>query len=151
MSKKNEIEVVCPHCEEKQNVIVWSSLNITLDPEARERLLKNRINRISCENCEKELPLRIGLLYHDMERGFCVQYFPIEMIVKENTAARFNRYGNLKSGFNPKDGGENTKPFNYMDHIHIVFSMEELVRYVIFREKLFDDYRASHQKTSSST
>jgi RNA polymerase subunit RPABC4/transcription elongation factor Spt4 len=41
MSKKNEIEIVCPHCEEKQNVIVWSSLNITLDPEARKRLLKD--------------------------------------------------------------------------------------------------------------
>jgi hypothetical protein len=31
-------------------------------------------------------------------------------------------------------------------HVHIVFSMEELVRYVISREKLFDDYREQHQK-----
>lgn len=143
MSKKNKIEVSCPHCTNKQSVIVWSSLNVTLDPSAREDLLNNRINQARCMKCDSELPLRIGLLYHDMERGFCVQYFPIEMVVRENLKARFNRFGNLAGGFDPETEGENIKPFNYMDHIHLVLSMEELVRYVLFREKLFIDHRAA--------
>ena len=140
MSKKNKIEVTCPHCQEKQSALIWSSLNATLDPAAAQDLRKGRINRANCQNCEKELPLKIGLLYHDMERSFCTQYFPIEMVFWENLAARFNQYGNLKGGFDPKVVTEDAKPYNYMDHIHLVFSMEELVRYVLFREKLFDDY-----------
>jgi hypothetical protein len=74
-----------------------------------------------------------------MEKEFCVQYMPIENIIEEESLNfEFNRYGELQNDSNEeeKDGS-----YNYMNHIHLVFDMEELLRYVLFRDKLFEDYK----------
>jgi len=38
MSIANEVEVTCPSCGHKQEMTVWSSVNVTIDEELRERL-----------------------------------------------------------------------------------------------------------------
>lgn len=93
MSNKNKYEVVCPHCSEKQNVIVWLSLNATIDPKAKEGLINNRINLFNCENCGDEIRILTELLYQDMQKQFCIQYVPMEIILQENQTFRFNKYG----------------------------------------------------------
>jgi hypothetical protein len=85
---------------------------VTFDPVGREDLLNNRINQGRCEKCGSDLPLRIGLVYHDMKCGFCVQYFPLEMVARENLKARFDRYGILAGGYDPDELSESIKPFN---------------------------------------
>jgi len=139
MSSKNKVEVACSQCSEEQSVIVWSSLNVTLNPKAQEDLFSRKINIFQCKECGSEIKVLTRLLYHDMEQKFCVQYIPIESVIKEESLIfEFNQYGELQNDSNEE---EKDKSYDYMNHIHLVFDMEELLRYVLFRDKLFEDYK----------
>ncbi len=76
MTRLTSISVACPECKNEQKVTVWDSINITLDPTLREKLFQGEINRFKCLACGREAILDIPLLYHDMNRHFCVQYYP---------------------------------------------------------------------------
>lgn len=138
MSKKNKVEISCPQCSEKQSVIVWSSLNVTLDPKAQDDLFNRKINVFQCNECGSEIKVRAWLLYHDMRKQFCVQYIPIESVIEgNNLTSEFDEHGNLRSNGRRKKDDDN---YNYMSDIHAVFDMEELLRYILFREELFKNY-----------
>ncbi len=141
MSKKNRIQVSCPNCSQEQSVIVWESLNVTLNPEAKRDLLENRINTLVCSECGLESQLAAELLYHDMEKGFCALYFPFEAVDKGALFTKFNRHGDLvgcSGGFSD----DREKPYDYMKDIHVVFNITELIRYVVFRDKLHRSHSA---------
>src|SRR5215204_1989184 len=111
MSDRKKIEVTCPKCSEAQTVIVWNSLNVTLNPEAKLDFLNKRINILECKNCGAETMVQTELLYHDMEKEFCARYIPIEVILKRNLANDFNRHGELASDRNTEGKDE---PYDYM-------------------------------------
>lgn len=142
MSSKNKVEVLCPQCSEEQSVIVWSSLNTTLNPEAQQDLFNKKINVFQCKECSSELKVRTRLMYHDMEKEFCVQYIPIENIIEDSQISEFNQFGELENCNNKERKDD---PYDYMNHIHLVFDMEELLRYIVFREKLFESYKESFE------
>jgi uncharacterized Zn finger protein len=62
MSSKNKIEVSCPQCSKEQSVIVWSSLNVTLNPKIQEDLFNKKINIFQCNECGSEIKVRTRLL-----------------------------------------------------------------------------------------
>ncbi len=81
MSNKKRVEVTCPKCSEEQSVIVWTSLNVTLNPEAKQDLLEKRINLLECEKCGTNTQIQLQMLYHDMEKEFCVILVPFSTII----------------------------------------------------------------------
>lgn len=135
MSKKSLIEMNCPNCQIKQNVVIWQSLNVTLEPDAQKKLFNNEINVLNCENCETKTPVPVTLLYHDMEKQFCVMYVPFTNILEDNLRFRFNEKGLPRSSKRERDLD------NYLYHPQLVFDLNELNRYIKFREKLFSDYQ----------
>lgn len=140
MSKKNKVRISCPNCSEEQSIIIWESLNATLDPEAKQDLFERRVNLFICIECDFELQLSAELLYHDMEKEFCVLYYPFEGIERAGLFSKFNKRGGLlgrSRGFVEEEG----KAYDYMKDIHVVFDMDELIRYVTFRDKLSDSYK----------
>ncbi len=48
MSMESSESIKCPKCGADQEVIVWSSLNVDLDPELRARLFNGEINMFEC-------------------------------------------------------------------------------------------------------
>lgn len=82
-------------------------------------------------------------MYHAMGLKFCVQYYPLDALDDAELFAGLSL-----------DGSSNVDPFGalavpretreamqYVLHPHIVFSMQEAVSYVIFREKLAEFYQ----------
>lgn len=126
-------------------MIVWTSLNATLSGEAKQDLLEKRINLLNCQHCSAETQIQLKMLYHDMKIGFCAMYVPFSTIIDESLVFDFNRHGELDSGEDSENETDKEKPYDYMEHIHLVFDMDELVRYVLFRDKLFEDYGATDQ------
>lgn len=141
MSNKERVEVTCPKCSEVQSVIVWTSLNVTLNPEAKRDLLEKRINLVQCEKCGTNTQIHLRMLYHDMEKEFCVILVPFSTIVDTNLAFEFNERGELGSNYDSENEKNTNKPYDYMLHIHPIFDMDELIRYILFRDKLFKDYK----------
>lgn len=140
MSLERPVELSCPACQHRQTVIVWESLNADISPEARRALFEGRINVFECEACGQTFPIAVPLLYHDMSRRFLVQFYPFEAF-DDSFLDRFDGNGN-DSRFAETCGVMNLSlgdgDFSYMKNAHIVFHMGELVRYVLFRERLFD-------------
>jgi hypothetical protein len=133
MSKMKQIEIECPKCDEKQLVDYWESINVDLNPSLRKQLFEAEINFFSCETCGYEAMVNGPLYYHDMSRKFCVQYLPEYWL---EDVANFDCYqtdGSLETfvNFSTMGIGHRSRP-------HVVFDIEELLRYILFREMLYD-------------
>ncbi|MFP4082266.1 MAG: CpXC domain-containing protein [Candidatus Aminicenantes bacterium] len=76
MSRKVTINISCPHCGFMKATAVYTSVNVTLNPELRRELFDDRLNRFKCPDCGKIFLVEINLMYHDMERKFAVWYCP---------------------------------------------------------------------------
>ena len=127
---------------------IWESIDADPDPEARTALFEARVNRFDCPACDFDALVPVPLLYHDRKRQFVVQFFPFGWLDEPGFVSRFTSDGRdrqvaemferaLKAKKIPP-GAEPAEP-------HVVFDMPELVRYVLFRERVFDahDERAA--------
>lgn len=134
MSIKKEHELTCPNCGHSQKVTIWNAANVTLDPAIRTKVFDGEINFFDCEKCEHESYIEIPFLYHDMDRKFAVHYFPKPSIKKVDFLDKFNKKGLLET----EDEDLKFEIPEYMREVHVVFDMNELVTYTVFREMLFD-------------
>jgi len=133
MSFYEDRTVKCPECGVEQIVQIWNSLNVSLNPHEKSKLFDGEINLFVCESCGHKAYIPVSFLYHDMDRKFCVQYFPSTSMKKAEFLMLFNADGSMKISENV----EFAVP-DYMKNVQVVFSMDELVRYVLFREMLIE-------------
>lgn len=114
--------------------MIWHSLDVTGNPDLKEQLFTGRINYFTCPSCTFEGFITAPLVYHDREKQVCACYLPVEYFEDEEflrqafTAEGRCRHGRTGEGFLLPDLPEN--------EVHIVFSMTELIRYVLFRDRL---------------
>jgi RNA polymerase subunit RPABC4/transcription elongation factor Spt4 len=115
MSVKESVEAKCPACGEESSTTIWRSMNVTQDPDAKELLLAGTVN---------------------VERKFCVQYYPYERLADDGFLANFTI--DAEPALVVPEGMRVKSEMDYMTHPHIVFEMGELVRYVAFRDRLHE-------------
>ena len=143
MSVRMIEKIECPRCGIKSKMEIWHALNAQLNPEAKEKLLKDELNLFHCGTCGFEGFAPVRLLYHDMGKKFFVQFFPFSEISDNKLLDQFTENAEL----DPLDGlvPEQDTP-DYSRKIHYVFSMDELVRYVIFRDMLEERKASTRQQ-----
>jgi len=135
MSPHQQIEVECPSCRKRQDILVWHSIDATRNPPIREQLVTGRINYFDCNCCDFEGFISAPLAYHDGEKKIFACYVPVECLDDpEYLRATFTPQGTIRQGL-PEDPAD-CEGTEYLEHPHIVFSMEELIRYVLFRDRL---------------
>jgi hypothetical protein len=154
MSRERPIKLECPNCGLAQTAIVWDSLNANVNPEAREALFEGKINVFVCEACGHQARLDAPLLYHDMVRRFVVQYYSFEMIMDGEFLERFDADGTVRSFANAARIGlppDAAAAMAYMAHPHLVFDMNELIRYIHFREAVCNAEREAPPADDEAT
>ena len=122
----------CPRCGIKSEVEIWDTINAQVSPEAKGALLEGEINVYRCDICKFEAGISIPLLYHDMRNGFCVQFFSSEKMRDDRFFEQFTPNAQMKTD---RTAPDDELP-DYFRNIHFVFGMNELARYIIFRDKL---------------
>lgn len=137
----------CPKCGNKQDVHIWESVNIKEDPELREKVFQMEINIFACQQCREKTFISTPLMYHDMDKHFCVQYYPSEELEDDTFYEQFTKNGHLRCPENVSELLIRTDGM-YIFRPHIVFNMKELIQYIIFREGLFRIDKAIEQKTT---
>ena len=138
MSIREDRLVNCPKCDHEQLVMVWSSINASLNPEGRNKLFDGEINHFRCQKCAYESLIPIPLLYHDIDRKIAVHYFPPESMKKAEFLDQFDVHGKFQVA---EEVGFDVP--QHLQDVHVVFNMNELVSYVIFREMLLEFYQAN--------
>jgi hypothetical protein len=131
------IDFTCPKCKEKSRVTIYKSINATQDPDARKALLEGKINQFVCSKCDQKGYLLVSFLYHDMDRRFLVQYHPFPAVQSEDFLKDFDAAGRPRLQ-SEKLATEIDRKLKYFSEMHVVFDMAEMMRYIVFRERLHD-------------
>ena len=86
MSKTRLIKQTCEKCHKEFEYDIFESVNVTLDPELREKVLSGEIYKVVCPHCgEVEVSAR-PLLYHDMDKKFMIYAnTPAELLLIKDT------------------------------------------------------------------
>ena len=148
MTKIEPVDVSCPKCHTIQSVMLYDSLNVTIDPEAKQDLIDGKINVFKCESCNAEITVGKTLLYHDMTQHFCVYFIPMNAVFDDDYIKnRISSEGQIN--WEVPDFVKNFTVAEYLRNPHIVFDMDELVRYVIFRERVADIHSSQEESESN--
>lgn len=123
----------CPSCGHEQEVTVWSTINVDLNPELRTMLFDGQINTAQCDECGCKASLGAPLLYHDMRRHFCVQFYPPQAIESDDFIGMFDPANPVTIKALSQQGA------GYLAQPHLVFDMDEMVHCVEFFERLLPD------------
>lgn len=132
MSRSRRIALVCPGCRTQLEADLWESVNVTVDPSLRARLFRRELNVVHCATCDARLVLPAPLLYHDIRLRFAVQYVPAKALTDARQLGQFAPDGTI--AFPPAVAQLAVIP--YLLAPQVVFSIDEMIRYIEFREAL---------------
>lgn len=112
---------------------LWSTINVTLDPHLKDEVMQQRLNVFFCAHCDYRDFVDSSLVYHDMDGGYCIQY------VAKDDMKSLDFYSKLKKDGTPVIDPISAKVLgatggNQLTHPHHVFSMNEIILYVAFRD-----------------
>jgi hypothetical protein len=122
VSNSEVITIACPACTKKQQFTVWVSVNATLSPELKQKLLDRTLFTFKCEKCGETAEVNQELMYHDMERKL--------MFLRGQEAPQET----LDECFGP-DGKEILADYTY----RLVNSMNELIEKIVIWDAGLDD------------
>ena len=66
MSLEREETLKCPSCGAENSFRIYDSINVTLNPELKEKVLDGSLFKLKCRKCGAETVVRYDTLYHDM-------------------------------------------------------------------------------------
>lgn len=72
MSRADIKTIKCKKCGSEFRTWLWDSINVTVDPEFKEKILKEEINFGFCPKCRAPYKIIAPFLYHDMDRKLMV-------------------------------------------------------------------------------
>ncbi len=73
------IRTNCPRCKSPVAADVEQLFDMTVDPQAKQRLLSGTANVIHCPTCGYDGMLSTPIVYHDPEKELLLTFFPSEM------------------------------------------------------------------------
>ena len=92
MSISRTINITCPNCGTPQDVQLYDSINADTDPQLKDDLMKNRLNRIVCVDCEAGFRVDMPMLYHDPGNGILIHWIPErDGLTREQIVEDFDR------------------------------------------------------------
>jgi len=124
---------------------LWGSINVTVDPHLKDEFYKGKINVFDCEKCKMQTPIICGFMYNDLVRRILVQYQPPQGMDDEDFLDLFGIDGGVVL---PEELASMPEVGDYMSKPHVVFDMDELRRYVHFRELIYERVQRASGESS---
>jgi hypothetical protein len=76
MSKSTVTAFVCPKCNRSSNFTIWQSVNVTLNPDLKDKLLTGELLLFICPFCKFSQKVGYSILYHDQKKEYMIWYLP---------------------------------------------------------------------------
>ena len=74
-----QTQISCPRCRQMIPANVEQLLDVTHDPQSKQRLMSGQSNYARCPHCGYEGRLATPIVYHDNEKELLLTYFPAEL------------------------------------------------------------------------
>ena len=78
MSRIEKTTFTCPKCRKESAFTIWHSVNTTLNPEMKERIIDGSAFVHVCPSCGYKTRTLWNMLYHDMANQIMIQLYPKE-------------------------------------------------------------------------
>ena len=131
MSEQSTYIISCPKCQEAQSVDLYDSVNVAKDPELKERLLSNQLNRVTCGPCELDFRVDKNLLYTDPAHRAMVYLMPCTLAELDRAREEFEATTQVVGHILP---GDVEAP-----ELHLVIDRTELVEKIFLFEAGVND------------
>jgi len=82
------VQVDCPQCHQPFVAHIHSIVDTGSDPEAKDLLLRGRLNMARCPNCDFQGVLSSPILYHDPAKELALVYVPFELNLNRDDQER---------------------------------------------------------------
>ena len=90
MSKRKTFNIKCPSCGTQQDVELYEAVNVAVEPELKQALLENRLNRVGCTDCDASFRVDMPLLYSDPKHNVLIHWIPeTETLTREQIIEDF--------------------------------------------------------------
>ncbi len=76
MSISRTTNISCPACGTQQDVQLYDAINVETDPQLKEALMHNQLNRVDCEDCDASFRVDMPLLYNDPGNRMLIHWVP---------------------------------------------------------------------------
>ena len=124
-------EVACGTCHVTVSVFAWHVLDVTQYPDLKRQVLADTTNTVPCPTCGRACRCEIPVLYADRTLGFSVQYIPAAHRRDPHFLHMCDAAGVIRTALPPSHDTNAIRPTP-----HVVFAMDELIRYVVFRDRI---------------
>ena len=81
MTEISTTEIACPECDLEQLFSVYNSVNVSLNPDYKEKLINGELTILTCDACGYQVEMVYPMLYHDMENKLMIYFFGKQQIV----------------------------------------------------------------------
>lgn len=117
----------CPNCQHSSEAELYDSVNVTLNPEVKAKILDHTIFDWECPHCQQQYATLYGFLYHDMEKKLLIHFFQNEETLQETLQSHLKE-------------GELTQQFLDSGYqVRYVADFEELVEKISLFDEGLDD------------
>ena len=142
MSKTFNIK--CPSCGVPQDVELHESVNVAAEPELKQELLENRLNRVECADCDADFRVDMPLLYSDPAHNILVHWIPeTNALSKEEIIEDFDRSLEQINAMVPPDIA--------VPNVRLVLTRVELVELIFMIEAEMNERVVEYVKYSIYT
>lgn len=131
MSQTQNYNIRCPKCHEEQNVQLYDSVNISSEPDLRQKLMQNELNAVKCATCGFRFVVDKPLLYNDANHGILIYWLPPGNQSLDEAQQVFRESMHHMSGVLP-DNVEAPR-------VHLVFHRSELIERIFLLEAGLDE------------
>lgn len=76
MSRSKTFNIQCPSCGAAQDVELYEAINVSTEPELKQALLENRLNRVECIDCDANFRVDMPMLYSDPRNHILIHWIP---------------------------------------------------------------------------
>ena len=76
MSLEQRRQIQCEECGQVFDVTVFDSINVSINPELKEKVISGEIYCFECPHCHHVHHISYPFLYHDMEHRFMIKQGP---------------------------------------------------------------------------
>ena len=76
MSISRTVNITCPGCGTQQDVRLYDAINVNTDPELKDALMQNMLNRIQCAGCDLNFRVDKPLMYNDPKLNMLIHWVP---------------------------------------------------------------------------
>lgn len=115
MSKAAPASLNCPFCDTAQAVILYDSVNVSVDPDLKDAVIEQTINTFTCINCRKNVSVHKNLLYHDMDNKLLIY------LLDQDSEAEAASTGNIFSSFFAYNNMRAVRSLNHFKEKILIF------------------------------